>query len=63
MTSVVASALVLLAHHGGWHDMVLVLVPILVIAALLARAKRRADRLYAERTPPDTERPQGPPPS
>jgi hypothetical protein len=43
--------------------MILVLVPIVVIAAVLAVAKRRADRLSAERAARDSERPQGPPSS
>jgi hypothetical protein len=59
----VTATSVVLAHHGGWHDMILVLVPIVVIAAVLAVAKRRADRLSAERAARDSERPQGPPSS
>ncbi|HEX9258894.1 MAG TPA: hypothetical protein VF855_05105 [Acidimicrobiales bacterium] len=34
-----------LAHQGGWDEILLVLIPIAVIVALLAVAKRRADRL------------------
>ena len=33
-----------LAHQGGWDEMLMVLVPIAVLAGLLAVAKRRADR-------------------
>jgi hypothetical protein len=33
-----------LAHQGGWDEMLMVLVPITVLAGLLALAKRRADR-------------------
>jgi hypothetical protein len=35
----------LLAHQGGWDEVLLVLGPILVIAGLLRLAKRRVDRL------------------
>jgi len=34
-----------LAHQGGWDEMLMVLVPIAVLAGLLALARRRADRL------------------
>ena len=34
-------ALVLLAHQGGWDEVLLVLGPILVIAGLLVLAKKR----------------------
>jgi hypothetical protein len=34
----------LLAHQGGWDEMLLVLGPILMIAGLLWLAKRRVDR-------------------
>ena len=33
-----------IAHQGGWDEILLVLGPILVIVGLLRRAKRRADR-------------------
>ena len=33
------------AHQGGWDEMLIVLVPIAVLAGLLALARRRADRL------------------
>jgi hypothetical protein len=39
------------AHQGGWDEVLLVLIPIGVIVALLAIAKRRADRLR----PPEHE--------
>lgn len=35
----------LVAHQGGWDEMLLVAVPILVFYAILRLAKRRADRL------------------
>jgi hypothetical protein len=34
-----------LAHQGGWDEILMVLVPIAVLAGLLAVARRRADRL------------------
>ena len=34
----------MLAHQGGWDEMLMVLVPIAVLAGLLALAKRRADQ-------------------
>jgi hypothetical protein len=35
---------VILAHQGGWDEMLLVLGPILIMVGLLALAKRRAER-------------------
>ena len=43
-------ALVLLAHQGGWDEVLLVLGPILVIAGLLVVAKKRVERA-ARRAP------------
>lgn len=37
-----------LAHQGGWDEILLVLAPIAVFAALLAVANRRASRLTDE---------------
>ncbi len=34
-----------LAHQGGWDEILLVLGPILAIGALLWLAKRRVDRM------------------
>jgi len=34
----------LLAHQGGWDEILLVLGPILIIAGLLRLAKKRVDR-------------------
>lgn len=47
----------MLAHQGGWDEILLVAGPILVIVVLLAVVKRRVDRAAAER--PDTDRPAG----
>jgi hypothetical protein len=48
-----------LAHQGGWDEMLMVLVPIAVLVGLLALARRRADRLpqadIAGDTAADTE--------
>ena len=38
-----------LAHQGGWDEMLMVLVPIALFAGLLALANRRATRHQAER--------------
>ena len=37
-----------LAHQGGWDELVLVVVPIVVFAGLLLVAKRRAEQEAAE---------------
>jgi hypothetical protein len=34
-----------LAHQGGWDEMLMVLVPIMIFAALLVVANRRASRI------------------
>jgi len=39
----------LLAHQGGWDEILLVAGPILVIVGLLWLAKRRVDRAVAVR--------------
>lgn len=39
------AALALLAHQGGWDEILLVAGPILVIVAVLAVVKRRIDRM------------------
>jgi hypothetical protein len=49
-----------LAHQGGWDEMLMVLVPIAVLAGLLALARRRADRLPQADTEPEPES-SGPP--
>src|SRR5262249_50592923 len=47
--------LMVLAHQGGWDEMLMVLGPILVIVLLLRLAKKRADRAAA---PSDSEEPE-----
>jgi hypothetical protein len=48
-----------LAHQGGWDEMGLVIVPLLVIAVLLFIANRRANRVAEARrqamAPPPAE--------
>lgn len=46
----------LLAHQGGWDEILFVLLPIALFAGLLAIANRRATRQQAQRDdgPPDT---------
>jgi hypothetical protein len=41
--SVVATG-ALLAHQGGWDEILMLLAPVVVIAAVLAITKRRVDR-------------------
>jgi hypothetical protein len=40
---------VLLAHQGGWDEILMVAVPIAIFAALLVVANRRANSIEAER--------------
>ena len=51
----------LVAHQGGWDEMLLVAVPILLFYGILRLAKRRADRLEshdpANTSPPTDIRP------
>ncbi len=39
----------LLAHQGGWDELLFVLLPIALFAGLLAVANRRASREQADR--------------
>ena len=45
----------LLAHQGGWDEVLLVLGPILVIAGLLRLANRRVDRGHPTAPAPPAE--------
>ena len=53
----------LVAHQGGWDELLYVLAPLVLVAGLLVTANRRAKRLLAEQRPtagaPDAERPDG----
>ena len=40
---------VLLAHQGGWDEILMVLVPIVLFAVLLVVANRRADVIEGRR--------------
>jgi hypothetical protein len=40
---------VVLAHQGGWDEILMVLVPIGIFAVLLAVANRRADTIGGQR--------------
>ncbi|MFN0028888.1 MAG: hypothetical protein ACKV2O_17135 [Acidimicrobiales bacterium] len=48
----------LLAHEGGWDEIGLVAIPLLVVAALLVMANRRAKRVLAQRQTELSETPQ-----
>jgi hypothetical protein len=41
----------LLAHQGGWDEMLFVAVPIVIFGGLLAVANRRASRIERQRPP------------
>ena len=43
----------ILAHQGGWDEMLMVLVPIAVLVLLLRLAKRRAERSSRSDPPED----------
>lgn len=45
----IASPALVVAHQGGWDEILLVLVPIAILAALLVVANRRASRAQSER--------------
>jgi hypothetical protein len=53
----------LVAHQGGWDELLYVLAPLVLVAGLLVTANRRAKRLLAEQQPsagpPPAERPDG----
>ncbi len=52
---------VLLAHQGGWDEILLVLVPIVLFAVLLVVANRRANVIEGQRDADDPAAPGGPP--
>ena len=47
------AAPVLLAHQGGWDEVLLIGGPILIIMALLRLAKRRLDNVVVNSPTPD----------
>jgi hypothetical protein len=46
-----------LAHQGGWDEILMVLTPVALFAALLWLANSRASRIQADRTSPGTSTP------
>jgi hypothetical protein len=48
-STVVPFVAALVAHQGGWDEVLLVGVPILIIIGLLAIAKRRVDRIHPDK--------------
>lgn len=50
----------LLAHQGGWDEMLFVLVPIALFAGLLAVANRRATRAQLSRDQAPRDEPEPP---
>ncbi|HET6832431.1 MAG TPA: hypothetical protein VFH30_01090 [Acidimicrobiales bacterium] len=48
----------LLAHQGGWDEMLFVAVPIVIFGGLLAVANRRASRIERQQ-PPSGDGPRG----
>jgi hypothetical protein len=45
------TASIVLAHQGGWDEILLILGPILVVVGLLRLAKRRVERAQAPARP------------
>lgn len=46
--------MMVLAHQGGWDEILFVLAPLILFAVLLVIARRRVDRMESdEDTPPD----------
>ena len=41
-----------LAHQGGWDEILLIVGPMAIVVLLLRLAKRRVDRTAATMTPP-----------
>ncbi|HET6775212.1 MAG TPA: hypothetical protein VFH36_18000 [Acidimicrobiales bacterium] len=52
----------LLAHQGGWDEVLMVLVPIAIFAGLLVVANRRANTIEGERNRDDGVGRDGPAP-
>lgn len=54
------AATAVLAHQGGWDEMLLVLTPIAIFVGLLRVANKRADHLGAESGEPGEPRDDAP---
>ncbi len=52
-----------LAHQGGWDEILMVVGPIVIFALLLRAANRRAARLEEDAEGDDDGRPRTPPPT
>ncbi|MFP5488526.1 MAG: hypothetical protein ACLGHQ_09510 [Acidimicrobiia bacterium] len=50
MSATFPPSLALVAHQGGWDEILLVAGPIVVIVAVLAVAKRRVDASFEQST-------------
>jgi len=59
MTSIIGSVAVF-AHEGGWDEVLLVGIPIVLIIGLLAIAKRRLGGLVTADPPDDAHQPPTP---
>jgi hypothetical protein len=53
----VITAAAIVAHQGGWDEILLVAGPIVLIAGLLTLAKRRVDAAAAANQPSAPDRP------
>jgi hypothetical protein len=54
--SLIAVTAALLAHQGGWDEVLMVLVPIAIFAVLLVVANRRANSIDDQRHRDDDDR-------
>lgn len=59
MNTLSATTSVLLAHQGGWDEVLLIGGPIVIIMGLLWLAKRRVDRAASLHGPGGTHQAQG----
>ncbi len=57
LASVIAHHAGVLAHQGGWDEVLLIVVPMMVIVGLLRLAKRRVERQQLVERQGDTSTP------